>query len=74
MMKKIEKVPILLGIQPILWYNNFAMLGNGLKWSFPNICVTNLLLVEWKFIISTKELSLLIVLLFYDYKTYFQHL
>lgn len=35
--------------------NNFAMLGNGLKWSFPNICVTNLLLVEWKFIISTRE-------------------
>lgn len=55
MMKKIEKVPILLGIQPILWYNNFAMLGNGLKWSFPNICVINLLLVEWKFIISTRE-------------------
>lgn len=39
----------------LLWYNNFAMLGNGLKWSFPNICVTNLLLVEWKFIISTRE-------------------
>ena len=39
----------------VLWYNNFAMLGNGLKWSFPNICVTNLLLVEWKFIISTRE-------------------
>lgn len=38
-----------------LRYNNFAMLGNGLKWSFPNICVTNLLLVEWKFIISTRE-------------------
>lgn len=38
-----------------LGYNNFAMLGNGLKWSFPNICVTNLLLVEWKFIISTRE-------------------
>lgn len=38
-----------------LGYDNFAMLGNGLKWSFPNICVTNLLFVEWKFIISTRE-------------------
>lgn len=45
---------ILIGIY-MLWLNNFAMLGNGLKWSFPNICVTNLLLVEWKFIISTRE-------------------
>lgn len=50
-----EKLVLKCLPNPNLWYNNFAMLGNGLKWSFPNICVTNLLLVEWKFIISTRE-------------------
>lgn len=55
MNQKLHIQDSLIDTESNLWYNNFAMLGNGLKWSFPNICVTNLLLVEWKFIISTRE-------------------